>query len=59
MSMTFHETTLCFVCTHLASGQKEGAEIRRNLDVVEILKRTKFSRDSGKVITPQNILDHE
>ncbi|KAL8509080.1 hypothetical protein ACS0TY_016323 [Phlomoides rotata] len=62
MSMTLHQTTLCFVCTHLASGEKDGDEIRRNLDVMEILKRTRFShlsRNSGKLQTPENILDHD
>uniref|UniRef100_A0A0E0KXQ6 Inositol polyphosphate-related phosphatase domain-containing protein n=1 Tax=Oryza punctata TaxID=4537 RepID=A0A0E0KXQ6_ORYPU len=37
-------TTMCFVCTHLASGEKDGDEVRRNSDVVEILKRTRFTR---------------
>ncbi|KAE8727278.1 Type I inositol 1,4,5-trisphosphate 5-phosphatase CVP2 [Hibiscus syriacus] len=43
ISMTLHQTTFCFVCTHLTSGEKEGDEIRRNSDVAEILKRTRFS----------------
>uniref|UniRef100_A0ACD5ZNQ6 Uncharacterized protein n=1 Tax=Avena sativa TaxID=4498 RepID=A0ACD5ZNQ6_AVESA len=37
-------TSLCFVCTHLASGEKDGDEVRRNSDVAEILKRTRFPR---------------
>ncbi|KAK9018696.1 hypothetical protein V6N11_033743 [Hibiscus sabdariffa] len=40
ISMTLHQTTFCFVCTHLTSGEKEGYEIRRNSDVSEILRRT-------------------
>ncbi|KAH9735748.1 Type I inositol polyphosphate 5-phosphatase 8 [Citrus sinensis] len=40
ISMTLHNTTFCFVGTHLASGEKEGDEIRRNSDVTQILKRT-------------------
>nr|CAB3470057.1 unnamed protein product [Digitaria exilis] len=37
ISMTLHRTSLCFVCSHLASGEKEGDELRRNADVAEIL----------------------
>ncbi|KAF5747538.1 type I inositol 1 4 5-trisphosphate 5-phosphatase CVP2-like isoform X2 [Tripterygium wilfordii] len=56
ISMTLYQTTLCFVCTHLTSGEKEGDEIRRNSDVTEILKRTRFSHTCR---APQNILDHD
>ncbi|KAL4576518.1 hypothetical protein LXL04_012613 [Taraxacum kok-saghyz] len=62
VSMTLHRTTFCFVCTHLASGEKEGDEFRRNSDVMEILKKTRFSRSFrtlGRPIPPQNILGHE
>ncbi|XVF76589.1 hypothetical protein PTKIN_Ptkin13bG0277900 [Pterospermum kingtungense] len=62
ISMTLHQTTFCFVCTHLASGEKEGDEIRRNSDVEEILKRTRFSptfRDLRQPLPPQSILDHD
>ncbi|CAI9783230.1 unnamed protein product [Fraxinus pennsylvanica] len=62
ISMTLHRTTICFVCTHLTSGEKKGDEIRRNLDVTEILKRTRFShpcRIPGKPILLDNILDHD
>ncbi|KAL1209969.1 Type I inositol polyphosphate 5-phosphatase 8 [Cardamine amara subsp. amara] len=58
ISMSLHETSLCFVCTHLTSGEKEGDEVRRNLDVTEILKRTRFSR-SSKDSRPETILDHD
>ncbi|OMO97140.1 Inositol polyphosphate-related phosphatase [Corchorus olitorius] len=44
ISMKVYETSFCFVCTHLTSGEKEGDEIRRNSDVAEILKRTRFSQ---------------
>jgi len=59
--MSLHQTSLCFVCSHLASGEKEGDELRRNSDVVEILKNTQFCRlckRSGRRI-PERILDHE
>nr|CAD1829509.1 unnamed protein product [Ananas comosus var. bracteatus] len=44
VSMTLHQTSFCFVCSHLASGEKEGDELRRNSDVIEILKHTQFRR---------------
>ncbi|GKA00413.1 type I inositol polyphosphate 5-phosphatase 10 isoform X1 [Tanacetum coccineum] len=44
VSMTFKQTSLCFVCSHLASGEKEGDELRRNSDVIEILKSTQFPK---------------
>nr|XP_033515079.1 type I inositol polyphosphate 5-phosphatase 8-like isoform X2 [Nicotiana tomentosiformis] len=61
ISMTLHHKTFCFVCTHLASGEKEGDEIKRNSDVMEILKKTRFShsRIIGKPLPPDNILDHD
>ncbi|XP_011028235.1 PREDICTED: type I inositol 1,4,5-trisphosphate 5-phosphatase 2-like isoform X2 [Populus euphratica] len=43
VSMSFFQSRLCFVCSHLTSGQKEGAEQRRNADVCEIIRRTRFS----------------
>ncbi|KXG27642.1 type I inositol polyphosphate 5-phosphatase 10 [Sorghum bicolor] len=61
VSMSLHQTSLCFVCSHLASGEKEGDELRRNSDVVEILKNTQFRRlckSSGRRI-PERILDHD
>ncbi|KAH9329591.1 hypothetical protein KI387_001699, partial [Taxus chinensis] len=58
ISMSLHETSFCFVCTHLASGEKESDGIRRNSDVAEILKRTCFPRDSTLDL-PQTILGHD
>ncbi|XP_044982675.1 type I inositol polyphosphate 5-phosphatase 8-like [Hordeum vulgare subsp. vulgare] len=55
-------TSLCFVCTHLASGEKDGDEVRRNCDVAEILKRTRFPRPhrfSRLPSSPETILDHD
>ncbi|KAJ9541224.1 hypothetical protein OSB04_027730 [Centaurea solstitialis] len=61
VSLTFKQTSFCFVCSHLASGEKEGDELRRNLDVIEILKSTQFPRicrtPNAKV--PDKILDHD
>ncbi|XP_010253290.1 PREDICTED: type I inositol polyphosphate 5-phosphatase 8 isoform X2 [Nelumbo nucifera] len=62
ISMTLHHTTLCFVCTHLTSGEKEGDEVRRNADVMEILKKTRFPESSHRgrrFCYPDNILDHD
>ncbi|KAK4417169.1 Type I inositol polyphosphate 5-phosphatase 5 [Sesamum alatum] len=61
ISMTLHQTSFCFVCSHLASGEKEGDELRRNSDVAEILKGTHFPRTcknpSRKI--PERIMDHD
>ncbi|MCD7473505.1 hypothetical protein HAX54_015412 [Datura stramonium] len=43
VSMSLFQLRLCFVCSHFSSGQKDGAEKRRNFDVNEILKPTHFS----------------
>ncbi|KAJ6892712.1 type I inositol polyphosphate 5-phosphatase 10-like isoform X2 [Populus alba x Populus x berolinensis] len=61
VSMSFHQTSFCFVCSHLASGEKEGDELRRNLDVIEILKNTQFSRicKSPYSRAPEKIMGHE
>lgn len=58
VSMTLFQSRLCFVCSHLTSGQKDGAEQRRNTDVYEIIRRTRFSSvlDSDQ---PQTIPSHE
>ncbi|XP_027070103.1 type I inositol polyphosphate 5-phosphatase 8 [Coffea arabica] len=62
MSMILHRASFCFVCTHLASGEKEGDEIKRNSDVIEILRKTRFSHPCGipgKPVPPDGILNHE
>lgn len=43
ISMSLYQTRLCFVCSHLTSGHNVGDEERRNSNVSEILKRTRFS----------------
>ncbi|KAJ0040770.1 hypothetical protein Pint_26629 [Pistacia integerrima] len=59
--MTVHNTSFCFVCSHLASGEKEGDELKRNADVAEILKSTQFHKicQSPNPIAPERIIDHE
>lgn len=58
VSMTLFQSRLCFVCSHLTSGQKDGAEQRRNSDVYEIIRRTRFSSvfDTDQ---PQTIPSHD
>ncbi|KAJ6677181.1 TYPE IV INOSITOL POLYPHOSPHATE 5-PHOSPHATASE 9 [Salix viminalis] len=53
-----HETSFCFVCSHLASGGKEGDENNRNSNAAEILSRTRFSRGPLRNL-PLKILDHD
>jgi hypothetical protein len=59
--MSLHQTSFCFICCHLTSGEKEGDEVRRNSDVLEILRKTRFPRvrGSGDSKSPETILDHE
>ncbi|WZZ18253.1 hypothetical protein YC2023_111342 [Brassica napus] len=61
ISMSVHQTSFCFVCSHLTSGQKEGDELRRNSDVLEILRKTRFPRvnNAGEDKSPQTILEHD
>ncbi|XP_057958789.1 type IV inositol polyphosphate 5-phosphatase 7-like [Malania oleifera] len=61
VSMLLHETSFCFVCSHLTSGQKEGDELRRNSDVMEILRKTRFPRvhGVGDDKSPETILEHD
>ncbi|XP_010413178.1 PREDICTED: type I inositol polyphosphate 5-phosphatase 4-like isoform X1 [Camelina sativa] len=62
ISMSVHQTSFCFVCSHLTSGQKEGDELRRNSDVLEILRKTRFPRvnNAGDDMSePQTILEHD
>ena len=41
ISMTYAASSLCFLCSHFAAGQKEVAD--RNNDYTEAIKRLKFS----------------
>ncbi|KAK9127139.1 hypothetical protein Syun_015936 [Stephania yunnanensis] len=63
ISMTLQGTTFCFVCTHLTSGEKEGDEVRRNYDVMEILKKTRFHHSQrttiGHTYSPCSISEHD
>ncbi|KAK7369373.1 hypothetical protein VNO80_11410 [Phaseolus coccineus] len=61
MSMSLHQTSFCFVCSHLASGEKDGDELKRNSDVTEILKSTQFPRICKNPCrrAPERIVDHD
>ncbi|MED6106794.1 Type IV inositol polyphosphate 5-phosphatase 7 [Stylosanthes scabra] len=61
ISMSLHQTSFCFICSHLTSGQKDGDELRRNLDVMEILRKTRFPHvhGTGNQYLPQTILEHD
>lgn len=61
--MTIRGTACCFVCSHLTSGEKDGDEVRRNSDVMEILKRTRFPLSNGFsrpfAFSPYTIFEHD
>lgn len=62
VSLLLHQTSLCFVCTHLSHGEKEGDELRRNTDVMEILRQTRFptcSKAGPQTDLPKTIMAHE
>ncbi|KAK9912370.1 hypothetical protein M0R45_036237 [Rubus argutus] len=61
VSFLFHQTSFCFVCSHLASGEKEGDELRRNMDVLEILRNTQFPKicRTSYSRVPDKILQHD
>ncbi|XP_051142283.1 type I inositol polyphosphate 5-phosphatase 4 [Andrographis paniculata] len=63
ISMSLHQTSFCFICSHLTSGEKDGDELRRNADVLEILRKTRFPHVHGvgqqHENSPQTILDHD
>lgn len=61
VSLSLHQTSFCFVCSHLASGEKEGDELKRNADVCEILKSTQFPKICKKPDRrdPERILEHD
>ncbi|KAL3619404.1 hypothetical protein CASFOL_036974 [Castilleja foliolosa] len=56
VSMSLFQSRLCFVCSHLTSGEKYGE--RRNSDVLEIIKRTHFS-SVFDIDQPQTIPCHD
>ncbi|XP_010438073.1 PREDICTED: type I inositol polyphosphate 5-phosphatase 1-like isoform X2 [Camelina sativa] len=60
VSMSVYQTPFCFVCTHLASGEKDGDHRKRNADVSDIHRRTQFHPHSlSATRLPRSIRDHE
>ncbi|KAL1196023.1 Type I inositol polyphosphate 5-phosphatase 1 [Cardamine amara subsp. amara] len=60
VSMSVYQTPFCFVCTHLASGEKDGDHRKRNADVSDIHRRTLFHpRSLSATRLPRSICDHE
>ncbi|XP_025808013.1 type IV inositol polyphosphate 5-phosphatase 3-like isoform X2 [Panicum hallii] len=59
VSMSIHATHFCFVCCHLAAGEKNGDELKRNGNVEDIHRRTVFGNPVHIVGVPQRIYDHE
>lgn len=49
------------MCSHLASGEKEGDELKRNADVSEILKGIQFPIICKTLnhLAPEKIIEHE
>ncbi|TVT97111.1 hypothetical protein EJB05_57650 [Eragrostis curvula] len=58
VSMSIHQTYFCFVCCHLAAGEKDGDELKRNAHVEAIHRRTVFD-PVPTVSMPRRIRDHE
>jgi hypothetical protein len=44
--MRVYDSPLCIVCSHLASGDAEGDEAKRNAGAAEILRRCTFPTDA-------------
>ncbi|KAL5079413.1 hypothetical protein RYX36_007834 [Vicia faba] len=53
-----HETSFCFICSHLASGGKEEDKRQRNVNANDILSQTSFPAGPMHDM-PQNIIDHD
>jgi hypothetical protein len=58
VSMSIYQTMFCFVCCHLAAGEKPGDVHKRNADVLEIHRRTHFPAP-GDQQQLRDIHDHE
>ncbi|KAL4590946.1 hypothetical protein LXL04_003893 [Taraxacum kok-saghyz] len=59
VSMSLYQTRVCFVCSHLTSGHKDGDDERRNSDVIEILRRTRFFSELDPHDQYQTIPSHD
>ncbi|XP_050221771.1 type I inositol polyphosphate 5-phosphatase 4-like isoform X2 [Mercurialis annua] len=61
VSMSIEGTSFCFIAAHLASGEKQGDESKRNHQVSEIFRRTNFPRSTKDDHNPRplTILGHD
>ena len=57
-SVSATASMFCFVCTHLSAGERPGNLLKRNADVQEIHRRTRFAGPGGLEL-PRDIYDHE
>ncbi|KAI3807597.1 hypothetical protein L1987_23527 [Smallanthus sonchifolius] len=58
VSMSIYQTLFCFICSHLTSGERDADAIKRNADVHEIHKRTRFNSLPNSTL-PKRIENHE
>ncbi|CAO2174868.1 unnamed protein product [Urochloa humidicola] len=58
VSMSVYQTMFCFVCCHLAAGEKPGDAHKRNADVLEIRRRTRFVAPGDQQLL-RDIQDHD
>ncbi|XP_039846224.1 type IV inositol polyphosphate 5-phosphatase 3-like isoform X3 [Panicum virgatum] len=58
VSMSIYQTMFCFVCSHLAAGEKPGDVHKRNADVQEIHRRTRFPAPGDQQLL-RDIHDHD
>ncbi|KAL8233396.1 hypothetical protein R6Q59_019496 [Mikania micrantha] len=58
VSMSIYQTLFCFICSHLTSGERDADAIKRNADVLEIHKRTRFNSIPNSTL-PKRIENHE
>ncbi|KAH6786630.1 DNAse I-like superfamily protein [Perilla frutescens var. hirtella] len=58
VSMSIHQTVFCFICTHLTAGERDSDAVKRNADVHDIHRRTRFNFNSAMGL-PRRIYDHE
>ncbi|XP_024969950.1 type IV inositol polyphosphate 5-phosphatase 3 isoform X1 [Cynara cardunculus var. scolymus] len=56
--MSIYQTFFCFICSHLTSGERDADKVKRNADVHEIHKWTRFSSISNSTL-PERIYNHD
>ncbi|MCO5557669.1 hypothetical protein L7F22_011238 [Adiantum nelumboides] len=61
VSLSLHETNFCFICSHLKSGDRPNDITRRNSDVDNILRHTRFYRSKrlAALNLPKTIFGHD